>query len=323
MNLVLRSGRFVSILMVCSLLAASADASVHLMQIKRVIGGVHGDVTAQAIMLRMRSAFQNQTQGARLVAWDAAGANPIVLSAPASAVANSSQGDRVLFCTPSFEVLTTPAAVPDFTMDPIPVSYLAAGSLTFESSLGAVYWRVSWGGAGYTGSHSGETFNDADGDFGPAFAGPLPSGSTAALNFPGGATALSVSNATDYSLTAEQPDFTNNGGLTFVLDAAATAVGGRPRPGSAIALHPVYPNPFNPRTNISLDLARGGPIDLAVYTLSGRRVRELIRGYRPAGAVLTTWNGVDDFGRGVASGVYLLRLEAVGEISTRKLVVSQ
>jgi hypothetical protein len=323
MNALLRSGRFVFLLVLSSILAASADATVHLMQIKRVIGGVHGDTTAQAIMLRMRSAFQDQTQSARLVAWDAAGANAVVLAAPVSAVANSALGDRVLYCTPSFESLTTPAAVPDFTMVPIPDSYLVAGSLTFETTLGAVYWRVSWGGAGYTGSHSGEIFNDADGNFGPAYAGPLPSGSTVALNFSGGATASSVSNATDYSLTAEQPDFTNNAGLTYVLDATATAAPGAPRLAAASVLHPVYPNPFNPRTNISLDLSRSGSVDLAVYTLSGRRVRELFRGYQPAGHLQMTWNGVDDLGRGVASGVYLLRLEAVDEVRTRKLVVSK
>jgi|SRR6266850_4808177 len=54
-------------------------ASFHLMQIEQVIGGVNGDPTAQAVQLRMRSAGQNFVSGAQLIAYGAAGNNPITL----------------------------------------------------------------------------------------------------------------------------------------------------------------------------------------------------------------------------------------------------
>src|SRR5436309_12059884 len=75
-------------------------ASFQFMLIEQVIGGVSGDVTAQAIQLRMRSGSQNQVFGKRLRAWDAAGSNPVVLVILPSDVDNATVGDRILIATP-------------------------------------------------------------------------------------------------------------------------------------------------------------------------------------------------------------------------------
>jgi len=72
--------------------ASPARASFHLMQIEKVIGGINGDAAAQAIQLRMRSAFQNQVQRSRLVVRNAAGENPIVVIDMSSSVSNGSGG---------------------------------------------------------------------------------------------------------------------------------------------------------------------------------------------------------------------------------------
>src|SRR5207248_7698099 len=97
-------------------------------------------------------------------------------------VTNGAAGARVLIASSSFASNTTPAAVPDFIMaNQIPASYLAAGSLTWEADTGTILWRLSWGGAAYTGSNAGAITNDADGNFGPPFAGPLPSSGTQAV----------------------------------------------------------------------------------------------------------------------------------------------
>ena len=48
-------------------------------------------------------------------------------------------------------------------MSPIPATYLAAGSLTFEDDFGTILWRLSWGGPAYTGPNTGALTNDADG----------------------------------------------------------------------------------------------------------------------------------------------------------------
>ena len=69
------------------------------MQIEQVIGGVGGDTDVQAIQSRMRSSGQNFVSGARIRAWDANGANPILLEDMTTNVANSSAGRRVLLAT--------------------------------------------------------------------------------------------------------------------------------------------------------------------------------------------------------------------------------
>jgi flagellar hook assembly protein FlgD len=77
------------------------------------------------------------------------------------------------------------------------------------------------------------------------------------------------------------------------------------------ALHPSYPNPFNPSTRISFDLPRPERVTLKIYDLTGRLVRVLVdEDSLPAGRHEATWQGRDDHGRKVAAGVYLYRLEA-------------
>jgi len=82
------------------------------------------------------------------------------------------------------------------------------------------------------------------------------------------------------------------------------------------------PNPFNPTTQISFDLAQNGRVALRIYDVAGRLVRTLIdkdmaagRGYKEV------WNGLDDQNLRVASGVYFYRLDAVGVSFTKKMVV--
>ncbi len=73
-------------------------------------------------------------------------------------------------------------------------------------------------------------------------------------------------------------------------------------------LERAYPNPFNPSTTIAFVVAGAGPVELAIYSLDGRRVTTLVDEALPAGEHRRTWLGRDDRGRTVASGVYLARL---------------
>ena len=199
-------------------LAQPAFASFHLMQIEQVIGGVNGDTTRQAIQLRMRQANQNLVGQATVVAWDATGANPVVLANIPSSVANSAAGSRVLLATASFGVVS-----PDFVMNPIPASYLAGGKITFETDNATpgtqIWWALAWGT--YSGTNTGVTTggggNDADGNFNPPATGALPSTGQTALRFPGAASALSTNNLADYAPTTGQYVFTNNAGATGTL----------------------------------------------------------------------------------------------------------
>ncbi|HOV24695.1 MAG TPA: NosD domain-containing protein, partial [Candidatus Marinimicrobia bacterium] len=75
-------------------------------------------------------------------------------------------------------------------------------------------------------------------------------------------------------------------------------------------LHKNYPNPFNPVTTISYDLAKDVYVELAVYNILGGKVITLVNGNQPAGSYQLEWDGRDSRGLIVSSGMYLLRINA-------------
>ena len=81
------------------------------------------------------------------------------------------------------------------------------------------------------------------------------------------------------------------------------------------------PNPFNSETVISWFLLRPGPARVEVFALTGQRVAVLHEGPKKAGFHRVHWDGRDDRGRPLASGVYLYRLVTVERIQTRKLTL--
>ena len=89
--------------------------------------------------------------------------------------------------------------------------------------------------------------------------------------------------------------------------------------GAGFALAPVVPNPMRDRLAIAFSLARPVRVTLAIYGLDGRRVRTLADGSLPAGPHALSWDGRDDRGRPVASGVYFCRLAAGGDVAVRRL----
>jgi hypothetical protein len=202
-------------------LASSSHAAFHFMQIEQIIGGVNGDTTAQAIQLRMTAGSQHSVAGSRVSAVDAAGGNQVVLqNMTTNLTGPSTTGRRILLATPNFSSYTNIPLVPDFVMTPIPTSYLAAGQVRFTGNTGSpIYWSISWGGGGFTGSTAGDFTNDADGNFGPPVNSALPSTSLQALLFDGPATDDSTTNLADYILTPGAAIFTNYAGTSFTLVA--------------------------------------------------------------------------------------------------------
>ena len=96
--------------------------------------------------------------------------------------------------------------------------------------------------------------------------------------------------------------------------------GGGATPRYATALEQNYPNPFNGTTTVSYSVAAPCRVELGIYDPAGRAVRTLERGDRVPGRYTVLWDGADDAGRDVASGVYFCRLKA-GKISqTMKIV---
>jgi hypothetical protein len=82
-----------------------------------------------------------------------------------------------------------------------------------------------------------------------------------------------------------------------------------------------YPNPFNPETRIAFGLPEDGQVRLTVYNMMGQMVRTLVNGPQPAGNHAVRWDGRDDAGRRVASGIYLYRLQANGFESVRRMML--
>lgn len=102
---------------------------------------------------------------------------------------------------------------------------------------------------------------------------------------------------------------------------------GVPAAGYEFKLGQNQPNPFNPITIIGYEIpgAAGNtgpvPVKLSIFDMSGRLVRKLVDSELPPGRHAALWNGKNEAGREVASGVYVYRLEIPGETATRKLLI--
>lgn len=81
-----------------------------------------------------------------------------------------------------------------------------------------------------------------------------------------------------------------------------------------------YPNPFNPNTTLIYRLPRSSTVRLRIYNMAGQKVKTLVREHQTSGWRQVQWNGTDDFGRDVSTGMYLYRLEAGDFVETRKMV---
>lgn len=150
----------------------------------------------------------------------------------------------------------------------------------------------------------------------------------------GGGGTQSVGGALTVAGTIGQPDTGVSAGGGFVLcggfwcgGSIATGVADGPgdHPGPAaprvFRMYNAAPNPFNPRTQIAFDLPQPGPARLVIYNLRGAQVRMLLNGPVPAGHHAMVWDGTDDAGATVASGVYALEINAGPHHARQKLVL--
>ncbi len=82
-----------------------------------------------------------------------------------------------------------------------------------------------------------------------------------------------------------------------------------------------FPNPFNPTTEISYTIPRNGHVTLAIYNAMGQKIATLVDGQQTAGRYRAEWNGMDDNGNRMSSGIYFYRLQADGVSKTMKMVM--
>jgi len=86
-----------------------------------------------------------------------------------------------------------------------------------------------------------------------------------------------------------------------------------------IQLYPNYPNPFNPITNIAFSLAKYSLVDLKIVDIKGRQIYQLLNNDFAAGRHGVSWNGTNDLGAAVGSGIYFMVLRAEGKVLSQKL----
>jgi hypothetical protein len=92
-------------------------------------------------------------------------------------------------------------------------------------------------------------------------------------------------------------------------------------PSAVTELHQNNPNPFNPATTISFTLADGELVTLSIYTPEGKLVTTLVHDVLDAGLNEVQWDGTDERGNPVRSGIYFYRLEAGKTVLSRKMLL--
>lgn len=89
----------------------------------------------------------------------------------------------------------------------------------------------------------------------------------------------------------------------------------------SFSLEQNYPNPFNPETVIEYNLAASGHVTLTIFNVIGQKVCDIVNGYQSAGNKQAVWNGRDESGHEVQSGVYFYRLTTDSFSMTRKMML--
>ncbi len=219
------------------LAAPLSRAAFHLVEIEQMIGGLNGEASAQAIQLQLRNANNNVLAGTRLVAYDAAGLNPIVLFDFTANGPSSVNQSRILLTSANFNlamsgILSTDGLTAfgsDYTLtNVIPNSYRAGGKVVFQNDAGTSrYWSIAFGS--YTGTNTGTTDNDNDGDFGTPFALALPTDARGLLyrtfaDVPSGSNRHTI-NSTEFALTAGNATVIRADGKQWVVVPEPGTVG--------------------------------------------------------------------------------------------------
>ncbi len=88
-----------------------------------------------------------------------------------------------------------------------------------------------------------------------------------------------------------------------------------------ISLSQNYPNPFNPSTTIEYSVPINSHVRLTIYNIQGRTIATLVDGIKLQGQYEQTWNGTNELGSQVASGIYFYRLETSLNTKTKKMVL--
>jgi len=131
-------------------------------------------------------------------------------------------------------------------------------------------------------------------------------------------TITGLKNGVRYFIAVTAVDYWGN---ESPCSAEASAYAGEIQPVEQIILKNNYPNPFNPGTLIEYELPEQQYIEISVYNNLGQIVRVLEEGVKEKGAHSIYWNGQDETGQPVASGLYYYRLKSPGKIMQKNMLL--
>ncbi|MDY6914945.1 MAG: T9SS type A sorting domain-containing protein, partial [Candidatus Cloacimonadota bacterium] len=117
----------------------------------------------------------------------------------------------------------------------------------------------------------------------------------------------------------------NNGGMLKYASIKVEFVNTSTNPEEVIpaniALKGNYPNPFNPETTIQYSVNNPANVKIEVYNTKGQKVRTLVDEHKNAGEYNVVWQGKNEAGNSVASGVYFYRLTSNNETEAKKMLL--
>lgn len=82
-----------------------------------------------------------------------------------------------------------------------------------------------------------------------------------------------------------------------------------------------YPNPFNPSTTIQYEIPKSGKVELKIYDINGRLVKELLSDFQQAGLHKKKWNGLNESGKKVSSGFYVYTVKFENSVYSKKMIL--
>ena len=114
---------------------------------------------------------------------------------------------------------------------------------------------------------------------------------------------------------------TSSDTFTITFDLTIVAVEENDGLPTRFAVHQNYPNPFNPATVLRYDMPQAGHVTINIYNILGKNVRTLLDENVAAGYQKAVWNGLDNEGRPVSSGIYFYQVKADTKMATKRMVL--
>jgi len=82
-----------------------------------------------------------------------------------------------------------------------------------------------------------------------------------------------------------------------------------------------HPNPFNISTTIEYEIPKSGRVEIKLYDISGRLVKQVTHEFQEAGIHRTVWDGKNEYGQSVSSGIYLYHVEFENAVLLKKMML--